>query len=64
MSDATAEAPRSDGALPAHEHGSAEPVRIVDSQSLFDGQRELLIAHKGNAYRLRITRQDKLILTK
>lgn len=41
-----------------------EPVRSIDSQTLFDGSKELLIAHKGDAYRLRITRQDKLILTK
>lgn len=36
----------------------------VDSEALFKGQRELIIAHQGEAYRLRITRHDKLILTK
>ncbi len=35
-----------------------------DSQQLFCGQQEILIEHAGHAYRLRITRQDKLILTK
>jgi len=35
-----------------------------DSQTLFSGQQEICIEHAGNAYRLRITRQDKLILTK
>jgi len=64
MSDALSDALRSGDALPLQPTGAAEPVRTVDSQSLFDGQRELLIAHKGDAYRLRITRQDKLILTK
>jgi hemin uptake protein HemP len=36
----------------------------VDSGQLFEGHRELIILHRGEAYRLRITRQDKLILTK
>lgn len=35
-----------------------------DSQALFCGQQEILIEHAGHAYRLRITRQNKLILTK
>lgn len=41
-----------------------KPPSRVDSQQLFEGQRELIIQHQGEAYRLRITRQDKLILTK
>ncbi len=36
----------------------------IDSQQLFQGQREICIEHAGQAYRLRITRQGKLILTK
>ncbi len=39
------------------------PAR-VDSATLLAGQRELVIVHQGTEYRLRITRQDKLILTK
>jgi hemin uptake protein HemP len=39
------------------------PVRI-DGAQLFGGQREVLIVHNGEEYRLRITRQEKLILTK
>jgi len=35
-----------------------------DSQALFRGQQEILIEHASHTYRLRITRQDKLILTK
>jgi hemin uptake protein HemP len=35
-----------------------------DSRDLFRGRQEILIEHAGCAYRLRITRQDKLILTK
>lgn len=64
MNDAPLDAQRTVDALSSPPTGAAESVRTVDSQSLFDGQRELLIAHKGDAYRLRITRQDKLILTK
>ena len=38
--------------------------RIVTSRDLFSGESEVLIMHNGEQYRLRITRQDKLILTK
>ncbi|WP_375451788.1 hemin uptake protein HemP [uncultured Devosia sp.] len=38
--------------------------RLIDSATLFDGANELIILHNGTPYRLRITRQDKLILTK
>jgi len=34
------------------------------SSDLFDGDQEILIDHAGQEYRLRITRQGKLILTK
>jgi hemin uptake protein HemP len=39
------------------------PERL-SSERLFDGRRELIIVHQGGEYRLRITRQGKLILTK
>ena len=38
--------------------------RSIDSAALFAGSNELIIVHNGTPYRLRITRQDKLILTK
>ncbi|VAX11196.1 hypothetical protein MNBD_GAMMA26-2683 [hydrothermal vent metagenome] len=38
--------------------------RRYDSRDLFCGKQEILIAHMNHVYRLRITRQDKLILTK
>ena len=38
--------------------------RAIDSAALFAGSNELIILHNGTPYRLRITRQDKLILTK
>jgi hemin uptake protein HemP len=36
----------------------------IDSRDLFLGTREIVIAHGGDAYRLRLTAQNKLILTK
>lgn len=38
--------------------------RIIDSRDLFAGENEIGIAHAGETYRLRITRQGKLILNK
>ena len=46
----------------AGDHQTAR--RKLDSAALFDGETEVLILHNGEQYRLRITRQDKLILTK
>ncbi len=43
--------------------GFAAPA-IVDSAGLLQGAREILIRHGGVCYRLRHTRNDKLILTK
>lgn len=36
----------------------------VSSHSLLAGARELVIQHQGSEYHLRLTRNDKLILTK
>jgi hemin uptake protein HemP len=36
----------------------------IDSRDLFVGTRELTIAHGSETYRLRLTAQNKLILTK
>jgi hemin uptake protein HemP len=46
--------------------GSAERARPrrIDSPALFHGEREVVIIHQGQEYRLRITKADKLILTK
>jgi hemin uptake protein HemP len=44
---------------------SAVPsARRISSQSLLEGGRELVIQHQGSEYHLRLTRNDKLILTK
>ncbi len=42
---------------------SATPPRL-DSETLFAGASVVLIQHQGCEYRLQITRQGKLILTK
>jgi hemin uptake protein HemP len=39
-------------------------VRAVQSASLFGSRRELLIEHAGSLYHLRITQNNRLILTK
>jgi hemin uptake protein HemP len=42
----------------------ADPPRRVDSEALLQRARELVIVHRGQEYRLRVTKSDKLILTK
>ena len=36
----------------------------IDSRELFSNEREITIAHGDETYRLRLTSQNKLILTK
>jgi hemin uptake protein HemP len=40
------------------------PPDIADVEMLFDGKREIRLIFRGEEYRLRITRNQKLILTK
>jgi hemin uptake protein HemP len=61
---------KDDGRERAGEGGTA-PSRDVplndnrmDSRELFVGTREITIVHGGDHYRLRLTAQNKLILTK
>lgn len=49
--------------VPAQATPSGRQVRI-ETGALFAGRREAIIVLRGEEYRLRITRQDKLILTK
>jgi hemin uptake protein HemP len=39
-------------------------VRRIDSDLLLQREREIVIVHRGQEYHLRLTRSDKLILTK
>ena len=50
--------------LPLRSAAATPDVRRISSQSLLEGERELVIQHQGNEYHLRLTRNDKLILTK
>ncbi|MBC7697556.1 MAG: hemin uptake protein HemP [Bacteroidia bacterium] len=45
-------------------NGVIAAARSVTSEALFAGEREMVIQHAGHEYRLRLTAQDKLILTK
>ena len=45
------------------ELATSRMVRIASAQ-LFHGERSIVIVHRGQEYRLHITRADKLILTK
>ena len=55
--------PRGSGPEPP---ASALPLaaRRLDSGTLPEGAREINIVHRGQEYRLRVTRAEKLILTK
>ena len=59
MIDDPGEAPVA-GEVPA---AARAGVRIASAE-LFRGRREIVIVHRGQEYRLHITKADKLILTK
>ena len=46
------------------DRADTHPLQRIDSRRLLSGGRELVIDHAGQQYRLRLTRNDKLILTK
>lgn len=50
--------------MPAGASVHASTDAAVDSQRLLQGRNEVLIRHNNETYRLRHTRNDKLILTK
>jgi hemin uptake protein HemP len=52
---------------PPRDEGAAagpRPPRRVESGTIFQVDREVVIVHHGQEYRLRITKSGKLILTK
>lgn len=55
---------RSGGDAPARFERVPLEVRTLSSNSLFQGEHEIGIEHHGALYRLKITRQGKLILNK
>jgi hemin uptake protein HemP len=50
-------------AVPGHTEGP-RPARSYDTAQLFGGDTEVEIVHQQVVYRLKITRQGKLILNK
>jgi hemin uptake protein HemP len=50
--------------LPLESGQRSCPPGILRADRLFQGRQEILIDHQGETYRLRITRNGKLILTK
>lgn len=54
---------REDDQTPAPAPKPAMPV-MLDSTTLLGGAREVLIRHGAEAYRLKLTQNDRLILTK
>ncbi|HEY9016957.1 hemin uptake protein HemP [Thiomicrospira sp.] len=43
---------------------STNQVRTLDSQSILAGKKQVVIQHGDNQYRLCVTKENKLILTK
>jgi len=52
------------GTPPRQQAVEGPDTRQLDSRTLLGSERELLIHHNGELYRLRLTRAGKLILTK
>lgn len=50
--------------VPLQAEPAATETRIVESADLFRGTNEIMIRHDGVVYRMKITRQGKLILNK
>jgi len=49
---------------PKIEVDKATGIPCIDASTLLASAREIILIHKDNQYRLRITSNDKLILTK
>ena len=49
--------------MPDTLHENSQP-RSISAEELFQGASEIIVWHAGVPYRLRVTRNDKLILTK
>ena len=58
------EAPSNRDSQHAGARASESRSDVITTKSLFGSRRDLLIEHAGGLYRLRITRNNKLILTK
>lgn len=60
MVDSKSSSRSDDDRVRAHPHGAP----VLDTEVLFGDGREVILVHKGEQYRLRVTQNGKLILTK
>ena len=58
------EAEKKDAAASGVQRPGQDPVPEYDTGTLFAGRREIVIRHAGADYRMKITKQGKLILNK
>ncbi|MDF2810423.1 MAG: hemP [Microvirga sp.] len=49
---------------PAPKGGQSVAAEEIDVTTLIGARREVVLVHRGERYRLRVTANDKLILTK
>ena len=54
----------SEGRALGQQESEPTGIQTLTTEALFAGQEEIILLHNGAPYRLRITRQNKLILTK
>jgi hemin uptake protein HemP len=64
MTHPTPDPPRRPDTAEPPEAPGRPAQRTLDSRELFDGGRQVVIVHGAEQYRLRLTRQGKLSLTK
>lgn len=64
MTESPRQSLKADGQCQGAARDAGPPEAVVSSAALMNGQREIVIVHAGLRYRLRITANDKLILTK
>lgn len=55
---------RATDSTPSNRGDGSQTLSTIDSRDLFGAKSEIGIEHEGALYRLRITRQGKLILNK
>jgi hemin uptake protein HemP len=53
-----------DGQAPCRALPVGQAPAVLDTSAIFGGRTEVRLLHRGQEYRLRVTRQGKLILTK
>jgi hemin uptake protein HemP len=56
--------PENQAQNPSQASSPPASIRSVPSEDLLKGERQVLILHNGEAYRLLVTRNDKLLLQK